>query len=252
MAQRKATRQDEDWWEEPEAFLLRRGIVPVNGTYTQQQLTRELIRRGWRWRVDPGRVAATKAYPPAGTVAQTIVASDADQVAALTSVLVDAIRFDEQHGLGLARPMEADVVVRAPDQHVIAIVEAKAVRDLTDRVASDLRGNLITNSSGYALASFFLLVSPDSGYFWDQRSDVLPFSPATRTFSMAPVIARYLPWLEPGERPGENELAQAVAAWLDDLANPKLHRSVPADEAFAGTEFLDAIQGASILTNAAA
>lgn len=252
MAQRISLRHDEYLSEESTAFLQRRGIVPANGRFTSEQLAHELTRRGWRWQAAQGRVRVTRAYTPSGTKAQSFESAEPDQVVALASLLIDAIRFDEERGIGFARPIRADVVIRAPDQHVIAIIEAKALQGLSNRLAAEFRGNLISSSSGYALAPFFLLVTQDAGFLWDQRVSVPPHSLATRRFSTIPVIVRYLPWLGPGERPGGNELALAVASWLDDLANPIPHRPAPAEEAFAGTAFLDAIKGAMIATDAPA
>lgn len=233
--------------EEPEVFLQQRGVVPDNGAFTTRQLARELTRRGWRWELEPDTVRATKAYTTTGPFSQSFVSHVPDQVAALTQILAGAIRFDEANGLALTRPIQADIVVRAPDQRVVALVEVKSGRTFSDELARHLRQNLVSNSREYSLAPFFLLVTRDVGFLWDQRSDSLPFSPATSMFSMRPVIAYYLRWLEPDERTSEFELGLAAAAWLRDLASGE-GGPLEIERILEGTEFLEAIHGGSVET----
>lgn len=251
MAQRKVARDHEDWLEEPGAFLRSRGIVPENERFTERQLARELTRRGWRWQIDPGEIVAAKAYPTAETPAVTLASPNPDRIAAFASILEKAIRFDEEHGLSLTGPVRSDIVVRAPDRRIIALVEVKSARDLRDEDVGYIRRSLMSSAREYALAPFFLLVTQDTGYVWDQQhSGVLPFAPATTTFSMAPVIARYLPWLSPSEQPGAPELELATAQWLGDIARSASDQLLPSIDALGESAFWQELQGASIATDA--
>lgn len=252
MAQRKTVENGNRQSGEPEGFLRRRGIFPANGGFTAKQLEQELARRGWQWRSESGRVEATKSLTPTGSVSTRIVSEEADHLAGLLSVLVEAIQFDDRQGLLVTGPIDADIVVRAPDQRVIAIGEAKGGQSLSPELAAQYHGNLIGHSNVFALAPFFLMIWRDVGYLWDQRSGSYPPSGPEITFAMAPIVAHYLPWLHEGERPGSIELALAVAHWLDDLAHPVQGRIVPSIDTFSETDFLEAMQGASILTDAAA
>lgn len=251
MAESRKRNKTDESWQEPEAFLRARGIVPDNGEFTERQLVRELTRRGWRWDIDPPTVRATKAYTTTSTVTQTFVSHNSNQLTALVSVLARAIRFDEEHGLTLTRSVPADIVIRAPDQRIVALVEVKGIRTLSDSLATHLRGNLVSYSLEYSLAPFFLLVTQEVGYLWDQREGVLPFSPATLKFSMRPIVHHYLKWLSPGEQAGSSELGLAVAEWLNDLAHPDPLRPMSRELVLQDPGFLDAIQGATALTQAA-
>jgi hypothetical protein len=252
MAQRNTVDNGIRQRGDPEAFLRRRGIFPANGGFTAPQLEQELTRRGWRWRSESGRVEATKSLTSTGSVSTRIVSDEADHVAGLVSVLVEAIQFDDRQGLLVTGPIDADIVVRAPDQRVIAIGEAKGGQSPSPELAARYRESFVGHSNVFALAPYFLMIWREVAFLWDQRVGIDPTSPPTLEFAMAPVIAHYLPWLREGERPGATEIALAVAQWLDDLANPIPHRPSPVSDVFAGTDFLEAIRGASVLTDAAA
>jgi len=246
MAQRRMIdHQLEPLWE-PEPFLLRRGIAPVNGGFTEQQLVRELARRGWRSRLAPDRIEASKAHTSTGMVSTHIVSDESDRIAALASILVEAIRFDDRKGLLLTGPLESDIIVQTPDRQVIAIVEIKGGQSLSNEPAAKFRGNLVNISNAFALAPFLLMIWRDVGYLWDQRTEVSSTAPATLTFPMDQVVAHYLPWLHEEERPGSTELVLAVARWLNDLAKSGTQPQTPASDAFMGTDFLDAIRGATV------
>ena len=246
------TKNGIDAVEEPEAFLLRRGIAPENGSYLVEQLNRELTRRGWRSEVGPEGVSVRKAFSQAGTNTGMIYTPRHDLPGALVWVLAQAIQFDEERGLSLSQAIRADIIVRAPDGRTIAIGEVKGGEPLSDELAASIRRNLVSNSSNYALVPFFLLVTRENGYLWDQRAGVLPFSQATRKFPMDPVIKNYFPWLEPDERPGRSEVKLASAAWLQDLADQIAREDIPARNAFEGTDFGQVIKGASVETDARA
>ncbi|MBA2596432.1 MAG: hypothetical protein M3Q50_06435 [Chloroflexota bacterium] len=230
-------------------LLERRGILPDGESYTTRELARELTRRGWRWNLDADEASATKAYAPVGAVEQTVTAKGLDQVATLTTVLADAIRFDEEHGLSLAKPYRADIIVRAPDDRVIAVVEIKNREHLTSNVAVKFRRDLLTDARLSPAIRFFLFVSQDAGFLWDTRSDSSPFAKPTMEFPLETVVAHYLPWFNPPERISGEALEFVVARWLDDLAQMRSGRTPNADHFFAGTDFLDSIHGATVHTS---
>jgi hypothetical protein len=250
VAQRKTVWDNETSPDEPKLFLQRRGIVPDNGQFTERQLARELNRNGWRWRIAPDEAEAVKAFVPKGTTPPSITSHEADPITAMTLVLADAIRYDEEHGIGPNQPLQADLLVSAPNGRIVAIGEVKGGQSLSETEAARFRANLIRSSSEIALSPFFLLVWPDIGYLWDQREILHPTAPATITFPMAAVIERYLPWLNQGELPGSTQLALALAGWVADLADPTRLETAPAVHVFGQIDFLAAIRGASVLTDA--
>lgn len=249
MAEPKAYLHNGQSWENLEAFLQQRGIVPDNGQFTARQLARELTRQGWRWQLNGASAKATKAFTMSGTESYTVHEHGHDQVAALASILVQAIEIDERFGLAPTSPIRADIVVRAPDQRIVTLVEVKGGRDLSDQVAAGVRGNLLRFSRGSYLVPFFLVVSQEHGFLWDQRAGVLPYAPASEKFSMVPVIAHYLPWVQPEERLSANELQAAFALWLRDVSDHAPHHPAPAQDLIADIDFLEAIQGATITTH---
>src|SRR5262245_17472909 len=131
MENQETVQESPPGYLEARAFLVRRGIQPENGNYSTRQLARELTRRGWRWDIDDESVRATKAYTPSGTVSQSFLARGNDTLALLASVLVNAIRFDDENGYPLVNPYRADIVVRTLESRIIALVEVKNSLSLT-------------------------------------------------------------------------------------------------------------------------
>jgi hypothetical protein len=249
MAQRAPLVENDENEIASEQFLQSQGIIPLRGRFSERQLARELMRRGWRWSDAGGRVEATKAHTATGTVSTVIVSQEPNRLTALAAVLMEAIRFDEQKGIVLAGSIEADIVIQAPDHRVIAIAEVKGGESVPADLAARFRANLISHSRIYALAPFFLMIWQNVGYLWDQRPGVDPTQPATQVFPMAAVVSHYLPWRQDGERLSSTELGLATARWLDHLANPLPQRDAPRSPVLEGTDFLDSIQGASIMTD---
>src|SRR5215211_3684499 len=114
----------------------------------------------------------------------------------------------------------ADIIVQDADGGVLALVEVKNRENLTPDIAAALRRNLIAHGSVNWWARFFLIVSQDSGYLWDQESlPRLDVSPPTVVFPMRSVVERYLPSFVNGRRLSGSTLELAVSQWLWDLAN---------------------------------
>lgn len=250
MAQRAPLHDHVDSDTAPERFLSDRGIVPLIGRFTERQLSRELTRRGWLWTAIEGRVEATKAHTDSGSVSTHVVSTNPDRVAALALVLTEAIHFDERKGVVLTGAIEADIVIQAPDHRVIAIGEVKGGDSLPRGHAATFRRNLIAHSSMFALAPFFLLIWHDVGYLWDQRMDANSLLSPSLKFPMTPIVRHYLPWTDGNERLSSTEIGLAAARWLGDLASPAFKLEARSLNPFAETDFLNAIQGASIITDA--
>jgi hypothetical protein len=167
-------------------FLQERGLVSERDDFTARQLARELARRGWRWHLDGNGARATRAYTPTGSVSRTITAVGPTQADALAIVLAEVIRYDDEHGLSLFGPYRADVVVRAPDNRVIAVVEVKNREHLTQDVAIAIHRGLVADGRLNPHVPYFLIVSQDMGYLWDAQSSPRPFAEPDVVFPMEP------------------------------------------------------------------
>jgi hypothetical protein len=145
--------------------------------------------------------------------------------------------------------IRADMVVQAADGRVLALVEVRNRENLTPDVASVIRRNLIEHGLQYGWARFFLIVSQDAGYLWDQESffpgDVpLP----TDEFTMRSVVEFYLPSLVNRGRLDGSDVELAVIQWLWDLANGVVNRPREPEATLAKTDFLRLIKGGRVET----
>jgi hypothetical protein len=238
--------QHDSRYAKARALLEHRGIQPENGSYTSRQLARELARRGWRWELGVDQARATKAFVPAGTIPQSFVAEGANQPEALAIVLADAIRYDDEHGLSLAGPYRADIVLRAVDEDIVAVVEVKNPVHLTANIAAKFRRDLMADARLGIRIPFFLVISQDVGFLWNQEANPSPAAEPTREFPMHSVVAHYAGRFGRDDRLTGRELEPIVALWLRDLATAHPERPKPADALFADTRFLERIRGASV------
>jgi hypothetical protein len=232
-----------------------RGVLAAHGITlgpngsTLRQLATELARRGWRWELFVDSARAEKAYAPTGTVSQTMIALGDNQVATMATVLADAIQFDEDHGLSPITPFRADILVRSPNGQAVAAVEVKNREGMTRQHAVEFRRNLVVHSVGIRRLPFFLLVSQDVGFLWSATTSVALESPPDLEFSMLPVVNRYVSWLRAGERLSGVQLELVVKGWFVDLALTGLPPIEEPDVTLAKAGFVDAIAGASIVTD---
>jgi hypothetical protein len=229
-------------------LLQRRAIVPDHDGYTTRQLARELNRRGWRWNLSGENVSATMAYPPPGVDAETITVRGPDQLTNLIVLLADVIRYDEDRGLTLSPPYHADIVVRAQNGRVRALVEIKNPQEFTSEDATAFRRDLLADNRLDLAVPFFLMVSQEMGFLWQNDPD--PFAEPIIQFPLAKVVAHYWPGFDPAERLPEPALQHVITSWLDDLALRSPDRPRDADRYFDGTNFLVAITVATVDTSA--
>ncbi|HET8523773.1 MAG TPA: hypothetical protein VFL82_11080 [Thermomicrobiales bacterium] len=145
--------------------------------------------------------------------------------------------------------IRADIVVQDADGHDLALVEIRNRQGLTPDIAATLRRNLIVHGLVNLRSRFFLIVSQEIGYLWDQgdlaEDDAhLP----TVEFPMTSVVGHYLPSLAGGARLSKSQLELAVTQWLWDLASGSEDRPLEPEPDLAPTGFLQLIRGGRIGT----
>ena len=144
---------------------------------------------------------------------------------------------------------DADIVVQGADGNVLALVEVKNRQGLAPDIAASLRRNLIIHSGVNLRSRFFLIVSQDFGYLWDQDSPSLTEEPLPAVgFPMNSVVEHYLPSFVGGTRLSSSQLELAVAQWLWDLAHEAEDRPREPDIGLAKTDFLRLIKGGRVGT----
>jgi hypothetical protein len=143
----------------------------------------------------------------------------------------------------------ADIVVQSANGASVALVEIKNRESLTPEIAATIRRNLLAHGFGSVQTPFFLMVSQDHGYLWDQRQVfAIEEEPPTVRFTMEPVVQRYLPSLADGIRLSGSQLELAVAQWLSDLTRDgDLPPSEP-EATLRGTDFVEMIRGGEVQT----
>lgn len=96
---------------------------------------------------------------------------------------------------------------------------------------------------------YFLLVSQDHGYLWNPLNTHSSRNPDLE-FPMTEIVTRYFKEYTPDLRLRHNELAIIIYNWLSDLTMSLL--AVPlvneSEKSLSNIGFLDAIQGATIIT----
>jgi hypothetical protein len=145
--------------------------------------------------------------------------------------------------------IRADIVVQDADGNVFALVEVRNRQDLSPNIAAMLRRNLLAHGLVNWWSRFFLIVSQEIGYLWDQESlPKLDPPPPTVEFPMVSVVGHYLPSLVGGARLSESQLELAVTQWLWDLASEAEDRPREPEAALAQTGFLQLIRGGRVGT----
>jgi hypothetical protein len=144
--------------------------------------------------------------------------------------------------------IETDFVVLGANRDIVALVEVKNLKELSADTAAAIRQNLVANSDPGLRSPFFMLVSQDVGYLWDQRSEPQRVNAVPTTeFSMEPVVRRYLPSFVHGPRLRGSQLALAVNQWLSDLAADATDQVEAPELALSESGFLDMIRGGRVI-----
>lgn len=140
----------------------------------------------------------------------------------------------------------ADIIVRDQNGWIVAAVEIKNATSLDAQVASRFRRNLLTHGFLDERPPYFILVSQDEGYVWDQRLAGAADDPPTAAFSMRPVVNHYAPWLASESRLSSSSLEIVVGRWLSDLAADSAPELPEVTEALAATGLLHVLGGAAV------
>lgn len=143
--------------------------------------------------------------------------------------------------------LHPDILVQGPDGRPVAVVELKNRRNLSPDVAADLHRQLL----GYGTRSqapYLLLLSQDSGFLWKNPDAEGTNNFPSYGFPMTNVVARYLPHLNSGERLRESELELLVLQWLNSLTDGLQYASDEPEKSLATSGFLEAIQGAMVIS----
>src|SRR4051812_26597017 len=112
-----------------------------------------------------------------------------------------------------------DIVVQSADGDLLAVVEIRNPIELSPEYAATIRRDLIEHRRVNRAARFFLVLSQDIGYLWDQNEfPEVRETPPTVTFSMTPVIRHYRPERDLSDRLTSSSLERIVKNWFWDLA----------------------------------
>jgi hypothetical protein len=142
-----------------------------------------------------------------------------------------------------------DIIVQSPTGDPVAVVEVKNRQDLSRDIAVILHRTLL--GYGYpARVPYFLLLSQDNGFLWHGPVAVGDDNAPAEEFDMRPVIARYLPNLDPADRLRGAELSLIVRQWLNDLAAGRQNETQEPERTLARAGFLAAIRDAVVTAEA--
>ncbi len=143
----------------------------------------------------------------------------------------------------------ADILIHAPDGRPVAVVEVKNAEDLSPEVATALRRNMVAHGAVPA-GAYFLLVSQDIGYLWEEQDGETLDTPPSLEFPMTEVVARYSTVSDRRKRLFGAVLEIVVLRWLLDLAQGPPERREEAEATLGPSGFLAAISGGSVIPQA--
>ncbi len=143
----------------------------------------------------------------------------------------------------------ADILIRSPDNRIIAIIEVKNRQDLSRNIAMILRRNMMAHGL-LPQTLYFVLLSQDIGFLWKGSEQENLQAPPAVEFSMKQIMDRYLPEMNPEERLRGAELELLVLQWLTDLTWGSQETIEEPEKSLAPSKFLEAIQGATVTAEA--
>ncbi len=142
----------------------------------------------------------------------------------------------------------ADILVQSPDGRPIAVIEVKNRQHLSRDVAIDLH-SIMADGLPH-LIPYFLLISQDTGFLWNEIGRKRLNTSPTLEFPMNDVVRRYLPEVSMQERLRDTELELIVLQWLIDLTGGIQEANQEPERSLALANFLNSIRGAMVVAEA--
>lgn len=139
----------------------------------------------------------------------------------------------------------ADLLVTDGSGRPVVAVELKNSLGLTRDVAVQLRRNLLDHQA-LGDGRYFLLLSQDWGYLWNEAQTADCLAPPAQEFPMQAVVARYAGHLGPSERLHKAELAAVIFRWLLTVAHSPNGLADEAERALRDAGLVDAISGGAV------
>ena len=138
-----------------------------------------------------------------------------------------------------------DLLIKNFDGDPIAVVEVKAMSNLTRDEAIVIRRNMLARGLP-AHVPYFLLLSQDTGYLWKESKQYGTSETPMYEFPMDKVMNRYLD-KEAQERLYGSVLELVMLQWLDNLSTKPQSTTEEPEKTLALAGFNDSIKGAMVL-----
>ena len=142
--------------------------------------------------------------------------------------------------------MQADIVIKDRNGKLKANIEVKNKKNLTAEAASFHYRNMM-NYGFIANAPYFLMISQDIGFLWDDLESGIICSNPKLEFVMREVVGRYLPHLGEDRLSG-SELEFLVIQWLMDLMGLDSYVQTEPERSLIDIGFTEAILGGVVVS----
>src|SRR5712692_2078825 len=133
--------------------------------------------------------------------------------------------------MALYAPHRHDIILQSPEGEFVAVIEIQNIQNLSRDKATVVRGG----SMKYSLlpqTPYFLLLSQERGYLWEEAWRKGPEAPPSYEFPMDKIVTRYSNRTS-GERLYDIELEFLALQWLNELADGKLETSEEPEKTLA-------------------
>lgn len=132
------------------------------------------------------------------------------------------------------------VLIENSDEHLIAVVEARSIRDLSEESAIRSRNGMLEHGIS-AHTPYLMVLSQDVGFLWKDNPSTDENRPPDYQFPMDSIVERFLP-NEPGKRLIKWGLEDLVVHWLTKLSfKPQEMGQEEPEKTLARAGFTDAI-----------
>jgi hypothetical protein len=141
-----------------------------------------------------------------------------------------------------------DILIKN-DDGTIAVIEVKNRKNLNIEDAKKVRRNIMIHQG--LKSKYFVLVSQEYGYVWDNERSLQLLDNPLISFSMQDIVSRYYKRMNTYEnRLRENELELIVTQWINDLVRAKESRNFTSgpEQKLAEGGFIDTILGARVVS----